>query len=162
MNAETSTATAGQHAAGLGSLTNTAEESMSPTAHSAQSRAVWWGSVPEWVREKSLQHQDIPPQTSWDPGCPQTKRDKEQCRFTSLWWSTAKSQARRASTLQTSAEREGDGGQLEKCDVANQEAKTFTNDVLVEVFFFFFGLSLHGHFIVPFLRTWLETLQSQC
>lgn len=30
--------------------------------------------------------------------------------------------------------------------------KTFTNDVLVEIFFFF-GLSLLGHFIVPFLRT---------
>lgn len=30
MNAETSTATAGQHAAGLGSLMTTAEESMTP------------------------------------------------------------------------------------------------------------------------------------
>lgn len=72
---------------------------------------------------------------------------KEQSRFIQPLVVHCKDQARRASTLQTSAETERDGGQLEKCSVANQEAKTFTNDGV------FFVLFLLGHFIVPFLRT---------
>lgn len=109
-----------------------------PNAHSARSKAV--------CGEAQCQGEgDIPSA----PGYPTSDIMRSRVssdegenwnRFTQPLMVHCKSQAHHASTLQTSAVRERDVGQLKKCSVANQEAKTFTNDVLVGLFFclFFF------------------------